>query len=109
IPLVAAMSTIRPLLLKHAVDDDIPRGDLLGLRITGMLFLAAVIAEFLCQAVQVYTLQRGGHQTISDVRRHVFDHVLRLPARFFDKHGLGSLLTRTTSDVEALSETLSFG
>ncbi len=109
IPLVAAMSTLRPLLVKQAVDDHIPAHDYSGLRVVGVVFLVAVLAEFLCQAVQVYSLQRAGHMTISDVRRHVFDHVIHLPNRFFDNHALGSLLTRTTSDVEALSETLSFG
>lgn len=109
IPLVAAMSTLRPLLLKHAIDDSIPSGDRVGLRTMGLFFMVAVVAEFLCQAVQIYALQRGGHATISDMRRHVFRHVLRLPARFYDNHAIGSLLSRTTSDVEALSETLSFG
>jgi ATP-binding cassette subfamily B protein len=109
IPLVAALSTLRPLMLKHAVDVDIAQADALGLRLTSMFFLGAVVAEFLCQAVQVYALQRAGHATIRDVRRLVFEHVLSLPSRFFDKHAMGSLLTRTTTDVEALSETLSFG
>jgi ATP-binding cassette subfamily B multidrug efflux pump len=109
IPLVAALSTLRPLLLKHAIDVNIPEHDALGLRLVSMLFLGAVVAEFLCSAVQVYALQRAGHATITDVRRIVFEHVLHLPARFFDKNAMGSLLTRTTTDVEALSETLSFG
>lgn len=109
IPLVAAMSTLRPLLVKYAVDELIPTGDTIGLRFLSLGFMVAVMAEFLCQAVQVYSLQRAGHTTISDVRRKVFDHVIHLPNRFFDKNALGSLLTRTTSDVEALSETLSFG
>ena len=109
IPAVAAMSTIRPLLLKHAVDVNIDKGDVLGLRVTGIFFLIAVVAEFLCQASQVYALQRAGHRTISDVRRKVFDHVLHLPARYYDTNALGGLLTRTTSDVEALSETMSWG
>lgn len=109
IPLVAAMSTMRPLLVKYAVDELIPEGDIIGLRFLSLGFMVAVMAEFLCQAVQVYSLQRAGHLTISDVRRKVFDHVIHLPNRFFDKNALGSLLTRTTSDVEALSETLSFG
>jgi ATP-binding cassette, subfamily B, multidrug efflux pump len=109
IPLVAGLTTLRPLLLRHAVDVNIPEGDALGLRLMGIAFLGAVVAEFLCQAVQIYALQRAGHGTISDVRRIVFEHVLRLPNRFFDRHAIGSLLTRTTSDVEAVSETLSFG
>lgn len=109
IPLVVAMSTLRPLLVKHAVDELIPEGDMVGLRVLSLGFMVAVMAEFLCQAAQVYALQRAGHLTISDVRRTVFDHVIHLPNRFFDNNALGSLLTRTTSDVEALSETLSFG
>ncbi|HWB81154.1 MAG TPA: ABC transporter ATP-binding protein [Nannocystaceae bacterium] len=109
IPLVAALSTLRPLLLKHAVDHEIPDGDALGLRVLGIVFLVAVVGEFLCSAVQVYALQRGGHATINDLRRTVFSHVLRLPARFYDNNAIGSLLSRTTSDVEALSETLAFG
>jgi ATP-binding cassette subfamily B protein len=109
IPLVAGLSTLRPLLLKAAIDTEIPEGDRIGLRVLGIVFLVAVVAEFLCSAVQVYALQRGGHATISDTRRAVFAHVLRLPARFYDNNAIGSLLSRTTSDVEALSETLAFG
>jgi ATP-binding cassette, subfamily B, multidrug efflux pump len=109
IPLVAGLTTLRPLLLRHAVDVNIPEGDVIGLRLMGIAFLGAVVAEFFCQAAQVYALQRAGHGTINDVRRTVFEHVLRLPNRFFDRHAIGSLLTRTTSDVESVSETLSFG
>ncbi len=109
IPAVAAMSAIRPLLLKHAVDVNIDEADAIGLRITALFFLVAVMAEFLCSAVQVYALQRAGHATINDLRSRVFDHVLHLPSRFYDTNALGSLLTRTTSDVEALSETMSWG
>lgn len=109
IPFVAGVSALRPLLVKHAVDHDIAQGDTVALRLTAMLFLVAVIGEFLCSAAQVYALQRAGHAMIYDVRRVVFAHVLRLPARFFDRNALGSLLTRTTSDVEALSETMTFG
>lgn len=109
IPIVAGLSTLRPLLVKHAVDVDIPQSDSISLRFTAMFFLAAVIAEFLCSAAQIYALQRAGHAIIYDVRRAVFAHVMRLPARFFDRNALGSLLTRTTSDVEALSETMAFG
>lgn len=109
IPLVAALSTLRPLLLKDAVDTEIPAGNAIGLRVLGIIFLVAVVGEFLCSAVQVYALQRGGHATISDLRRTVFAHVLRLPARFYDNNAIGSLLSRTTTDIEALSETLAFG
>jgi ATP-binding cassette subfamily B multidrug efflux pump len=109
IPVVAAVSALRPLLVKQAIDGDIAAGDALGLRFTAMLFLGAVMAEFFASAVQVYALQRAGTVTINDLRRSIFRHVLRLPARFYDRTPIGSLLARSTSDVEALSETLAFG
>jgi ATP-binding cassette subfamily B multidrug efflux pump len=109
IPVVAAVSALRPLLVKHAIDSDIAGGDAISLRITALMFLVAVMAEFFASAVQVYTLQRVGYLTISDLRRSIFRHVIRLPARFYDRTPIGSLLSRSTSDVEALSETLAFG
>jgi ATP-binding cassette subfamily B multidrug efflux pump len=109
IPIVAGMSALRPLLVKQAVDVDIAGGDMLSLRFTALLFIFAVMAEFLATAAQVYALSRAGHATITDLRRAVFAHVLKLPARFFDKTPIGNLLARSTSDIEALSETLSFG
>jgi ATP-binding cassette subfamily B multidrug efflux pump len=88
---------------------DIATGDAIGLRFTAMLFLGAVMAEFFASAIQVYALQRVGYVTISTCGASIFRHVLRLPARFYDKTPIGSLLSRSTSDVEALSETLAFG
>lgn len=109
IPVVAAVTTVRPLLVKEAVDVAIPAHDGAGIRNLALLFLAAVLVEFVSMALQVYALQRAGHASIYDLRTRIFRHVLCLPARFFDKHPLGSLLSRSTSDVEALGETLSFG
>ncbi len=109
IPLVAVMTTVRPLLVKQAVDEAIPAGDGQAIQRLALLFLAAVLVEFVSVALQVYALQRAGHASIYDLRTLVFRHVLCLPARFFDKHPLGTLLSRSTSDVEALGETLSFG
>jgi len=109
IPLVAAVTAVRPLLVKEAVDVAIPARDGAAIQQLSLLFLAAVLIEFVSMALQVYALQRAGHASIYDLRTQIFRHVLCLPARFFDKHPLGSLLSRSTSDVEALGETLSFG
>jgi ATP-binding cassette subfamily B multidrug efflux pump len=109
IPLIAVVTAVRPLFVKQAIDEAIPAGDGAELQKLALLFLVAVVVEFVAMAVQVYALQRAGHAAIFDLRTTIFRHVMRLPARFFDKHPLGSLLSRSTSDVEALGETLSFG
>jgi ATP-binding cassette subfamily B protein len=109
IPVVAALSTWRPLLVKQAIDGAIPANDERALAWLAAGFFGAVLLEFIAQAVQTWTLQRAGIATISDLRRDVFAHAIRLPAREFDRTPIGVLLTRTTSDIEALSETLAFG
>ncbi|MFV8752067.1 ABC transporter ATP-binding protein [Nannocystaceae bacterium ST9] len=109
IPLVAFVTAARPLLVKQAIDEAIPAGDGASLQSLALLFLAAVVVEFVAWALQVYALQRVGHASIFGLRAAIFQHVMCLPARFFDKHPLGSLLSRSTSDVEALGETLAFG
>ena len=109
IPLLAFVSAVRPLFVKRVIDEAIPAKDGASLQSLALLFLAAVLVEFVAMALQVYALQRAGHASIFDLRKAIFQHVMRLPARFFDKHPLGSLLSRSTSDVEALGETLSFG
>ena len=109
IPLVAYAVAQRPLLLKQVIDQQIPQKDYAGLREVGIFFFGLVLLEFVAFSTQVYCLQRAGHQTIYSLRTTVFGHVLRLPARFFDAHPIGNLLSRTTSDVESLGETLSFG
>lgn len=109
IPVVSGLAMWRPLLVKEAVDVQIPAADFAGLRTLALWFIGAVVIEFVAQAIQVYALQRGGHATITDMRREIFAHALRLPARYYDRHPIGSLLSRTTNDVQTLSETLSFG
>lgn len=109
IPLLAATTAARPLLLERAVDKHLAISDLPGLHRVAMMFFAVLIAEFLATGIQTYGLQRAGHVTIAKFRSRIFEHVLRLPMRFYDKNPIGALLSRTTSDVEALSETLSFG
>lgn len=109
IPIITGVGIWRPLLVKRAIDQFIPSGELEGLLQTSLLFFGAVVVEYLAVGTQLYCLQRAGHTTIRDLRRNVFSHILRLPASYFDKHPVGVLVSRTTSDIEALSETLSFG
>ncbi len=109
IPVVAFTVAARPLMLKEAIDVAIPAKDLDALRVLGLSFLGLVALEFASFAAQVYTLQLAGNMAIFALRRDIFAHVLRLPARFFDTRPIGNLLSRSTSDVEALNETLGFG
>ncbi|MCB1813056.1 MAG: ABC transporter ATP-binding protein [Candidatus Competibacteraceae bacterium] len=117
IPLAALSAMAIPYLTKLAIDNYIVPAvqngqknnilqPLLGLTALG---LGAVIVGYLADAVYVNQLQRIGHRLIHDLRQYVYQRSLRLPRRYFDDHPIGSLLTRVTSDMEALGEGLASG
>jgi ATP-binding cassette, subfamily B, multidrug efflux pump len=69
-----------------------------------MMFLMALLAQFVFGVLQVYLLQYTGQRVMYDMRQEIFAHVLRLPLKFFDHAPVGRLVTRVTSDVQAINE-----
>jgi ATP-binding cassette subfamily B protein len=76
--------------------------------LTGLLLLTLVVRFFL-DAVQGYLVQQVGQQITADIRQDLFHHVTSLAMRFFDRTPVGRLITRLTSDVEALGDVFSTG
>jgi ATP-binding cassette, subfamily B, multidrug efflux pump len=69
-----------------------------------VMFLMALLAQFVFGVLQVYLLQYTGQRVVYDMRQEIFAHVLRLPLKFFDHAPVGRLVTRVTSDVQAINE-----
>jgi len=80
-----------------------------GINILAGLLLLTVAVRFSFQAVQGYLVQKIGQQITADIRTDLFHHVTSLAARFFDRTPVGQLITRLTSDVEALGDVFSTG
>lgn len=80
-----------------------------GLNILSGLFLLTVLVRFGFQAVQGYLVVKVGQQMTADIRNDLFDHVTALASRFFDRTPVGRLITRLTSDVEALGDVFATG
>jgi ATP-binding cassette subfamily B protein len=99
---VSAVQLLQPYLIKLAIDDHIASGRLEGLGRLALLFLAALVAEFGLRFGQLYVLQRTGQNVVFDVRMAVFAHLQHLSSSFFDRNPVGRLMTRLTTDVEAL-------
>jgi len=108
-PITAAAVVIQPLVLQRAIDDYITPGDLQGLQTAALVYLAITITGFSVRIVHQLALSYAAMRTITRVRAEVYRHTLRLSARVFDREPTGRLLTRATSDVEALGETLTAG
>ncbi|MFT4622019.1 MAG: ATP-binding cassette subfamily B multidrug efflux pump [Myxococcota bacterium] len=108
-PVSAALVVLQPWLLKYAIDETIIPGDMEGLRVAAGAYLASVVVGFLAQSTYTLTLSYAAMKTIGRLRRAVYAHTLSRAQVLFDRVPTGRLLTRTTSDVDALGETLSAG
>ena len=108
-PLSAGAAILQPWLMKLAIDDYILKGDLAGTQWIALLYLGAVVLAFAFELTYTLSLAWAATQTITRVREAVYRHTLSLSQSFFDTQPAGRLLTRATSDVEALGETLTAG
>jgi ATP-binding cassette subfamily B protein len=106
---VGAAQLAQPYLLKRAIDGAILADRMERLAPVAALFLAALAAELLFRFAQLYVLERTGQNVVLDIRGHVFRHLQTLPSSYFDRHPVGRLMTRVTTDVESLNEAFTSG
>jgi len=103
------LGPLRPWLVQRGIDNYIVVGDLEGLQRIILYLALALLGEGLLSFAENYLTQYIGQRAIYDLRTTVFRHVQDQPLSFFDRTPIGRLITRTTSDVEALSDVLSSG
>jgi ATP-binding cassette subfamily B protein len=82
--------------------------------VTGIAQIAAIyvgllIMTFLLEFLQTYFMQWTGQKVMFDLRRQIFRHLQRLHVAFFDRNPVGRLVTRVTTDVDALNEMFTSG
>ncbi|MBC8041868.1 MAG: ABC transporter ATP-binding protein [Rhizobacter sp.] len=104
-----ALSTLRPVLTKIAVDDHVAVGDFDGLARISLLILAVIVGESVLQYAETFLTQLLGQKAVLDLRMDIFKHLQKLSLKFFDRNPIGRLITRATNDVESLNEMLSSG
>ncbi|PYQ10229.1 MAG: antibiotic ABC transporter ATP-binding protein, partial [Acidobacteria bacterium] len=109
IVVMAALDLVGPYLTKIAIDRHITRGDARGLAGVAALYMLTLLAAFAVRYGQVYILQMTGQKVMLDMRRQIFGHLQRLHVGFFDRHPVGRLMTRVTTDVDAVNELFTSG
>ena len=109
LPLATLCRLAQPLLLKYAIDHAITPGRLDLLAGPAALFLVLLLLEALLTWGEVYGLQMVGQRVMADLRAALFQRLLRLPVPWYDKTATGGVVTRITSDVEALGEMFAAG
>jgi len=105
----AFLGTVRPKLTQIAVDEYIRTKDFEGLLWIIVLLISALVGEFVLLVANTYLTRWFGQGTLYSMRNAVFEKIQSLHVQFFDKNPIGRLITRTTSDIEALSDLLSDG
>ena len=80
-----------------------------GITEIAFLYLGALLFSYVLEFVQTYLMQWTGQKIMFDLRSQIFRHIQRMHPGFFDTNPVGKLVTRVTSDVDALNEMFTSG
>ena len=80
-----------------------------GITVLATIFMGALISAYFFEFIQTYLMQWMGQKIMFDLRRDIFRHMQRMHIGFFDTHAVGRLVTRLTSDVDAINEMFTAG
>ena len=122
--LKAACDVVGPFLFKVAIDNyltsrkpehptwlarQLSPNPVTGISQLAGLYLAALLLIYLFEFVQTYLIQWMGQKVMFDLRSQIFRHIQGMHVAFFDRNPVGRLVTRLTSDVDALNEMFTSG
>src|SRR5580698_387143 len=80
-----------------------------GIAQIGELYVGLLIFTFALEFLQTYLMQWTGQKVMFDLRSQIFRHLQHMHIGFFDKNPVGRLVTRVTTDVDALNEMFTAG
>jgi ATP-binding cassette subfamily B protein len=121
--LKSGLDVLGPFLTKIAIDKYLAKspnsqswiGDrlssvpLVGIAQIGGLYVGILIFTFALEFIQTYLMQWTGQKVMFDLRSQIFRHLQHMHVAFFDKNPVGRLVTRVTTDVDALNEMFTAG
>jgi len=107
--LLSVLGPIRPLLINHAIDNYIVIPNKQGLIDITMILMAILVIEGVFQFFYIYLSTWLGQHVIQDLRARVFKHILSLRMKYFDNTPIGTLVTRSISDIETIADIFSQG
>ena len=82
---------------------------LVGIAQIAALYVGLLVFAFLLEYLQTYFMQWAGQMVMFDLRSQIFRHLQRMHIGFYDKNPVGRLVTRVTTDVDALNEMFTAG
>lgn len=109
IVLQAGLQLVGPLLTRWVIDTALPAADVGVVALAAGGFALVLVIQFGATYAETLLTSLLGQRVMRDLRLQLFAHLQRLPVSFFDRTPVGRLVTRTTSDVEALNELFTSG
>ncbi len=109
IPVISIIQLSQPIILKQAIDHGVMQKDVHELTSYAAIFLLLVIGEYISRAGQSITTTIAVERMIKALRMHLCSHLLHMSLAFHHRNLSGVLVTRTTSDFDNLSESLTQG
>ncbi len=106
---IGVLTPVRPLLIQWTLDNPVASGDYNTMFEMMVVLFGLLVIQSVAQYVHTYMSGWMGQQVIRDIRTQLYQHLVNLRLRFFDKTPIGRLVTRTISDVETLADVFSEG
>lgn len=106
---LGVLAPTRPLLIQYTLDHDVSLGDYQGMVLMMIILMGLLIVQSIAQYVHTYISGWLGQQIIRDIRTRLYQHIIHLRLKFFDRTPIGRLVTRSISDVETLADVFSEG
>jgi ATP-binding cassette subfamily B protein len=107
--LLGVLTPLRPLLIQYTLDKHVAFGNYWAMVYVMIFILVLLVIQSVVQYVHTYISGRIGQYVIRDIRIQLYEHIVNLRLKFFDKTPIGRLVTRTVSDVETLADVFSEG
>lgn len=107
--LVAVLGPLKPFIIQRTIDNYVAAGDYQGLVNMIILLVALLVFQSIAQYLHTFLSGWLGQYVIRDIRIKLYEHLLKLKLKFYDRTPIGRLVTRTVSDVETLNEVFSQG
>ncbi len=95
--------------LRTPLDHFLSNKPLVGIAQIATLYVGLLLFSFLLEYLQTYYMQWAGQKTMFDMRAQIFRHLQRMHIGFYDKNPVGRLVTRVTTDVDAVNEMFTSG
>src|SRR6187401_1734662 len=103
------LTPVRAKLIQYTLDEHVAFGKYWSLVNIIVILLVMLVIQSVAQYVHTYVSGRIGQFVIRDIRIKLYEHIISLRLKLFDKTPIGRLVTRTISDVETLSDVFTEG